>query len=283
MLLMCIAIGITTLTFIFITYLKKRDFFLIKIMMFYASLTIPPFFGTIIIYLNINKIDLFINNTETFHYISVILANSSLFFISFITTSIIKIKNEKIINLICAIFSILITFIGVVSSKYLETSFKMYMSNYNKQYLLHYLQLLPILYLCCLVFIKNKLREEMYKNWLGARLSLVLLFSLPLIISDIFRIFTDYFFFLPIVYIILSIQIIQYLTKLFNYRNYPINSFELTNREQELVYLIITGNSNKDISDKLHISLSTVKNHIYNIYRKVNVKNRFELISKLSS
>lgn len=283
MLILCLMIGILTLTFTFITYLKKRDFFFIKIMMFYASLTIPPLFGTIIIYLNVNKINFFINNINFFHYSSVFLANSSLFYISVITTSIINLKKEKLINIISAVFTLIVIAIGILSSKYIETSFKMYMSNYNEQYLLHYLQFLPIVYICCLVFIKNKLREDMYKNWLGKRLSIVLLISLPLIISDIFKIFPDYFFFLPIIYIVLSIQIILYLSKFFSFKEFPVNSYDLTNREQELVYLIIIGNSNKEISNKLHISLSTVKNHIYNIYRKVNVKNRFELINKFSS
>lgn len=283
MLILCLMIGILTLTFTFITYLKKRDFFFIKIMMFYASLTIPPLFGIIIIYLNVNKINFFINNINFFHYSSVFLANSSLFYISVITTSIINLKKEKLINIISAVFTLIVIAIGILSSKYIETSFKMYMSNYNEQYLLHYLQFLPIVYICCLVFIKNKLREDMYKNWLGKRLSIVLLISLPLIISDIFKIFPDYFFFLPIIYIVLSIQIILYLSKFFSFKEFPVNSYDLTNREQELVYLIIIGNSNKEISNKLHISLSTVKNHIYNIYRKVNVKNRFELINKFSS
>ena len=41
--------------------------------------------------------------------------------------------------------------------------------------------------------------------------------------------------------------------------------------------LILAGKSNKEIEDKLYISSSTVKNHVYNIYRKLNVKSRSQL------
>lgn len=53
----------------------------------------------------------------------------------------------------------------------------------------------------------------------------------------------------------------------------------LTNREKEIVDYIIMGLSNKEIGEKLFISPNTVKNHVYNIYKKVNVKNKVELIN----
>lgn len=58
-----------------------------------------------------------------------------------------------------------------------------------------------------------------------------------------------------------------------------INLECLTNREKEIVDYIILGLSNKEIGEKLFISPNTVKNHIYNIYKKVNVKNKVELIN----
>lgn len=57
--------------------------------------------------------------------------------------------------------------------------------------------------------------------------------------------------------------------------------FKISEREQEIVRLMIEGKSNKEIEDVLYISLSTVKTHVYNIYQKLGVKNRLELINLL--
>jgi len=50
----------------------------------------------------------------------------------------------------------------------------------------------------------------------------------------------------------------------------------LTNREREILLNIANGESNKDIASMLGISQHTVKTHIYNIYRKINVSRRFK-------
>lgn len=57
----------------------------------------------------------------------------------------------------------------------------------------------------------------------------------------------------------------------------------LSAREIEVLDLINSGLSNKDIAEKLFISLSTVKTHINNIYKILEVKNRREAIEKTNS
>ncbi|MDH7480268.1 MAG: response regulator transcription factor, partial [Syntrophomonadaceae bacterium] len=48
----------------------------------------------------------------------------------------------------------------------------------------------------------------------------------------------------------------------------------LTSREREVLKLISTGESNRDISERLFISEKTVKNHITSILRKLGAKDR---------
>jgi len=56
----------------------------------------------------------------------------------------------------------------------------------------------------------------------------------------------------------------------------------LSTREIEVLELINSGLSNKEIAAKLFVSLSTVKTHINNIYKILEVKNRREAIEKIN-
>ena len=56
-----------------------------------------------------------------------------------------------------------------------------------------------------------------------------------------------------------------------------INKYQITKRESEIVKLILSGKSNKEIEDILCISILTVKNHIYNIYNKLGINSRHQL------
>lgn len=60
------------------------------------------------------------------------------------------------------------------------------------------------------------------------------------------------------------------------------DKYKITNREQEVIVLLIKGYSYKEISEQLVISLSTVKTHIRNIYQKTDVKNKIELVNMIN-
>ena len=54
--------------------------------------------------------------------------------------------------------------------------------------------------------------------------------------------------------------------------------YALTDRETELCAMIFDGKSNAEIAKELYISESTVKTHIYNLYKKTKVKSRMEIV-----
>jgi len=56
----------------------------------------------------------------------------------------------------------------------------------------------------------------------------------------------------------------------------------LTNREKEMLTLVLQGESNKEIAARSSISERTVKTHLYRVYRKLNVKSRTKAIALLS-
>lgn len=52
----------------------------------------------------------------------------------------------------------------------------------------------------------------------------------------------------------------------------------LTPREKEILGLVASGMSNKEIADKLYLSLRTVKAHLSNIFNKMEVASRSEAL-----
>lgn len=57
----------------------------------------------------------------------------------------------------------------------------------------------------------------------------------------------------------------------------------ITQREADVIRLIREGFRNNEIADRLSISVSTVKNHRKNIFRKLNVRNSVELLNTVGS
>ncbi|MBN2206854.1 MAG: helix-turn-helix transcriptional regulator [Candidatus Aminicenantes bacterium] len=54
---------------------------------------------------------------------------------------------------------------------------------------------------------------------------------------------------------------------------------QISMREQEIVRLLLEGKSGRDMAGELFVSVKTVKTHVSNIYRKLGVKSRWQLIA----
>lgn len=53
--------------------------------------------------------------------------------------------------------------------------------------------------------------------------------------------------------------------------------YGFSDREEEVLYLLLKGVSVKEIGEKLFISAGTAKNHVLRIYKKTNTHSRIEL------
>ena len=58
-------------------------------------------------------------------------------------------------------------------------------------------------------------------------------------------------------------------------------NYSLTSRESEIIERLLDGKTNQELADALFISRKTVENHLYNIYQKMDVKNRVQMIGTL--
>lgn len=64
-------------------------------------------------------------------------------------------------------------------------------------------------------------------------------------------------------------------------QEHHIEHYNFTTREKEIIKLLINGYDNAQMSEKLSVSLHTVKAHICNILQKLNVKDRTQAAIKI--
>lgn len=110
------------------------------------------------------------------------------------------------------------------------------------------------------------------------------LYFLPFSYKNVFYTTLPYSIFLVVMYIWIKYLFLPYaqsLSKLIGQSSnfdYIFKKYNISQREKIIIELIIDGKSNNEIKESLFISYHTVKNHLSNIYRKLNISNRHELI-----
>lgn len=62
-----------------------------------------------------------------------------------------------------------------------------------------------------------------------------------------------------------------------------IDRFGISPREADVIRLVSEGLSNKEIADRLNVSFTTVRTHLYNIFKKTGAASRLELLRILSA
>ena len=58
------------------------------------------------------------------------------------------------------------------------------------------------------------------------------------------------------------------------------NSVHLTTREEEVLVLLTKGYSNKEIADRMQLSVDTIRSHLKHIYEKMHVRSRAEAVAR---
>jgi DNA-binding NarL/FixJ family response regulator len=62
-------------------------------------------------------------------------------------------------------------------------------------------------------------------------------------------------------------------------RQHPLAGDALTEREREILDLLIAGLPNKEIAQRLYLSVRTVEVHLRNVYSKLGVRSRLEAVT----
>lgn len=78
----------------------------------------------------------------------------------------------------------------------------------------------------------------------------------------------------------INARIARKVLDMFSHVNAPQNDYGLTQREREVLHLLIEGQSMKQIADSLIIGYHTVDTHVRNVYSKLQVHSRAGAVAK---
>ena len=149
------------------------------------------------------------------------------------------------------------------------------------------------MYIYCIVTLWVNLKniEDRSSRGVALAINIVSLSLIPLsILSVFFRSVSDFSY--PVYVLAFSIIIMVYNYIRFGLdrqkeQNKPELSFEslsryrISEREFTVVQLICEGLTNKEIAQELSISVNTVNNHVANIFSKMEVRSRIDLLKAL--
>lgn len=150
-----------------------------------------------------------------------------------------------------------------------------------------------IILLAATSYLLIKARMIIDKNRRKATLAIGLMYFLILVFYAVFFLHviipTLYFFLVlhfsfnipPLIYLGMYLKKHHAEVSLPRIKEGDLDSFfhehNITQREREVIMLLLKGKRTKDIEKELFISYHTVKNHIHNIYQKLNVQNRLQI------
>ncbi len=292
-----VLVGIVCLAISLFLYLRIKSRFLFNFLVYFSAFTL--FVLSYLVVLTYIRANL---KPADFYGLLLVLA-AVIFSYSFLLFSILHFGHFMVYEKSSTKRNTLEILIGVVAFIGLSSSFEI---NWNEEQI-HQLGNFGAYFSCFLPFVvigyslvlklthlKN-LDDE--KRRIVKRTSIMSIIFIPGFILDYYLVLSgNFFLFVPGFYFCSSIIYLKYFIKKHNvdlssirsigdprtYDDYLIR-IGISTREKEIVVLIMMGFSNRKIANKLFISLSTVKTHVRNIFRKLNVESRFEIITRLKN
>ena len=119
-------------------------------------------------------------------------------------------------------------------------------------------------------------------KWLEVRF-VIIDHALEVYVGAIALIFTGFGIWLAMKIVKPKITIVEkeiYVNTPFSINKKELDELNLSKRELEVLQLMAEGLSNKEIADRLFVSLSTIKTHSNNLFDKMNVERRTQAIDK---
>lgn len=119
-------------------------------------------------------------------------------------------------------------------------------------------------------------------KWLEIRF-LIIDHALEVYVGAIAVIFTGFGIWLAMRIVKPKVTIVEreiYVNAPFSINKKELDLLNLSKRELEVLQLMAEGLSNKEIADRLFVSLSTIKTHSNNLFDKMNVERRTQAIDK---
>jgi len=194
--------------------------------------------------------------------------------------------SRKIIYALTIVFLIIGSFLALVTSNLLESLPLVLNVIYPACSLLAFIH--SIILLFYLKEITMPAQRRLVKNFIFS-----FIFQFAFTFIDIFLLnqYDVSFKFTHISYLVFAILSFYYIFSLYFATNIEkatpafdfvsqIKYYNLSDREEEVLKLLLKGRTNHEIANDLFISINTVKTHIKNIYKKTNVKNRLLLSYK---
>lgn len=287
------SIGLPALVIAIIAYLKTRHRILMYYLPLLISTTIQLVFTTILRYQDITLPHPNTYSNVVIKYLYLLSESSIILFLPLFCHSLLKISFPRFRN----------TFFGILFILSLGIIFSTFFLRYLPQQ--HQLIALPgfeiyrgvffgsVLYSVILILLNyRKLSERFTRLVVIITLIFILVslveilhcelfpilkyLSLPIPLSPLCYLILNIIFIIPVIRdLLLKPTISDFQNRM------DLQQYQITNREKEIINLLVQGMQNKEISQRLWISESTVKTHIQNIYKKLGIQNRVQLVNFL--